>query len=1019
MAYAAVTCLIKTLEHLLRFPLLVIKIKDLQMNFPMSRGTDIPTDFLLEEFLRITPLMLSVSYKWSGIDDFMNPGKMKKLHNRIRRAFGCPVKWDSFCKPFIYGHGGVSICASRKAKYFFCEKAAKMVVLCDHLRLLRDSLGDSANMCNDREMLKYLEGLIIDVSYTSEDFIEELLFDSSIELEMMNFVNSVSNVDPRYLLGRVKFETDVRNIVDQRSGLYHSLQETLEKVDSIRRELRKIHAAKQTITGNLEFGDVSFKDSEPVTENLQLGDASVKESTRCTPSWKTEVIGLDDDLLSILDRLTMVPSGLERMAIVGMGGIGKTTLARRVFDEPLIGYHFYVRAWVTVSQGCRVRDLLLGLLDCPTQATDERYKKSNEQLAEDLYRSLKGKRYLIVMDDLWDTKAWDDVKRCFPDDKNGSRILVTTRLMKVADYVKPKVPPHCMNLLDVDHSWKLLHEKVFGKEDCPPELVDIGKRIARKCRGLPLAIVVLAGLLSRVRRTSDCWNGIADSVSSVVNTDPEQCMKILSLSYNHLPHYQRACFLYMGAFPEDCEIEAQKLINLWVAEGFLDTKKAIGIDEGKYLFLSSTGTSVEHLAEYYLEDLIARSLVLVGKRSFSGKIKTCRIHDLLRDLCLKEAQTKRFMHVLKRGTEGLPTDMNNQRRLCFHSDFSNDFLSVPKMPLVRSFLCFTLGSGFVPDIMFFHLGFKLLRVLDVISLHFEHFPVQIITLVHLRYLALTATFELPVSLSKLRNLRTLIIHGPWISTEYGEVPTLLLEYWNMPWLRHLRTSVACYLSNPFITKMDLRCPLSPKNLQSLSTITFTNCTKEVFAIMPCLKKLGICETEEDYSSDESSKCLSNLVYLQQLQALKCSFYEQTTKARISLHTFPSNLRKLTLSWSYMPWESMITIAKLPFLEVLKLKNYAFQGTEWEPSEEGFRYLKQLLIENTDLVHWKASSFHFPRLQHLILKSCKLLEEIPFGVGEIATLQLIELHSCSESAEISTTAIKEIIEGLDIHLRSNQ
>ncbi|KAL3510639.1 hypothetical protein ACH5RR_030040 [Cinchona calisaya] len=1038
MAYAPVTCLIETLEHLLRFPYLVITIKELQIEGCLSGGTaaDYPiTDDVLKKFMKNTETMLNIScteLSYGDIYHFMYPGIIRKVNNRFARTFGdrlylelcsdCYDVVDYACfVPNLLFSCFKSEYGIRKIKYYFCERAAKIVVLCNSLESLLYSLKDFANKCNDyEEKLKYLEGLVIDVAYRTEDYIEELLFDSEIELKMMNFVNRVCNVDRRSLIGSVDIEKDVKNIVSKKNGVYNYLQRTIKEVDSICKKVRSTRVElKIPVTENLQMEKIQVK--QPVTENLQILDNSIDDSSRHISSWKTEVVGLDDDLLSLLDRLTMVPSGLERLAIVGMGGIGKTTLARRLFEDPLITYHFYVRAWVTVSQVHRVRDMLLGLLNCLTQVREERYMKSNEQLAEDLYRSLKGKRYLVVMDDLWDTKAWDDVKRCFPDDKNGSRIVLTTRLTKVANYVNSKWSPHCMTLLDVEHSWKLLHEKVLGKEGCPLELVEIGKRIARKCQGLPLAIVVVAGLLSRIKKTSDCWNGIANSISAFLDTDPEQCMKVLALSYNHLPNCQKACFLYMGAFPEDCEIEAQKLINLWVAEGFLEKKQAEYTDEGDYRpFSERKPVILEQLAEDYLEDLIGRSLVLVGKRSFSGKIKTCHIHDVLRDFCLKEAHTERFMHVLKRDAEGLPADINNQRRLSFQSDFSSDFDSVPSMPLVRSFMCFTLCSGFVPDILFSHFGFKLLRVLDVIFLRFEHFPVEITKLVRLRYLALTATFELPESLSKLRNLQTLIIHGPWIYRESGVVPTLLLEYWNMPWLRHLSTSVVCYLIDPFVIEKDIRCPLAPKHLQNLSTIAFANCTKEIFSIMPRLKKLGICETKEDYSSDESSKCLSNLVYLHQLQELKCSFYRQSTKARKinGLDAFPSNLRKLTLSWSYIPWESMIIIARLPNLEVLKLKNYAFQGPEWEPFGEGFHQLKHLLIENNDLVHWKATSSNFPRLQHLALRSCKLLEEIPFGVGEIPTLLLIKLHYCSKSAEISAKEIQEQIEGVDVDIRSN-
>ncbi|CDP00693.1 unnamed protein product [Coffea canephora] len=117
---------------------------------------------------------------------------------------------------------------------------------------------------------------------------------------------------------------------------------------------------------------------------------------------------------------------------------------------------------------------------------------------------------------------------------------------------------------------------------------------------------------------------------------------------------------------------------------------------------------------------------------------------------------------------------------------------------------------------------------------------------------------------------------------------------------------------------------------------------------------------------------------------------------------------------------MIFIAMLPNLEVLKLKNYAFQGPKWEPTEEGFHSLKHLLIENTDLIHWEAIIVrHFPCLQHLVLKSCKLLEEIPFGVEELGTLQRLEAHYCSEPIENSAKEIQEQIEGIDVIIRSDR
>ncbi|KAL3501788.1 hypothetical protein ACH5RR_036237 [Cinchona calisaya] len=367
-----------------------------------------------------------------------------------------------------------------------------------------------------------------------------------------------------------------------------------------------------------------------------------------------------------------------------------------------------------------------------------------------------------------------------------------------------------------------------------------------------------------------------------------------------------------------------------------------------------------------------------------------------------------------------------KRRLSFQLNSDGDVHLAPPYPHLRSFLCFTLGSDFVPDIFFSSLQFKLLRVLDMFFLHFDSFPSQVLELTNLRHLALYVTYRLPISISKLLKLQTLIIHGPWNSRKVEEIQTLSLEYWNMPQLRHLYITVASCLSDPSLKTYILLKqyskikPEAARDLQTLSTISFASCKCEIFCAMPHLKKLAICETKQDYSRDSSSDCLNNLIFLQELETLKCSFYLERKRAWriLSWNAIPSGLKQLTLSQSYLPWKNMTFVAKLPNLEVLKLKSYAFQGPEWVPTEAGFCSLKHLLIEESDLVIWEATSNDFPRLQYLILKSCKMLLEIPYSVGAISALQRIELHYCSKSSEISAKNIQDQIDGLDIMIRSD-
>ncbi|KAL0370207.1 UNVERIFIED_CONTAM: putative late blight resistance proteinR1B-17 [Sesamum angustifolium] len=252
-----------------------------------------------------------------------------------------------------------------------------------------------------------------------------------------------------------------------------------------------------------------------------------------------------------------------------MGGIGKTTLARNLYSDSLIEYHFDIHAWVVLSQDYNVKLMFTSLVCSTGEPNGELNHKSIEELAERLYKNLKGRRYLVVMDDVWDTKVCDDVKRFFPDDNNGSRIVLTSRRSEA--------------------SWDLLRKTVFGEKDCPSTPEMIGQKIAHNCKGLPLAIVVIGGLLSKDSTAQKDWECIAEDVKTAATNGGDQFMEILSLSYNSLPYHLKACFLYTGVFPEDYEIFVTQLIKLWIAEGFVKPP---------------TPKSFKQVAEDYLKDLV-------------------------------------------------------------------------------------------------------------------------------------------------------------------------------------------------------------------------------------------------------------------------------------------------------------------------------------------------------------------------------------------------------------------------------
>ncbi|CAA2975424.1 late blight resistance homolog R1B-8 [Olea europaea subsp. europaea] len=385
-------------------------------------------------------------------------------------------------------------------------------------------------------------------------------------------------------------------------------------------------------------------------KDLHLSKTLPVDSSKSSSSIKSGMVGFDDELIQSKDRLTGSSTTLEIISIVGMEGIGKTRLAENIYDDSLIVKRFHTRAWIRVSQNYHVQEMLISVLYSRRNLSHESYENDTEKLGEQLYKTLKGNRYLIVMDDVWDTKVWDEVQRFFSDDNNSSRIILTTPKLYVALYANSSSPIFHLSLLSSIQSWELLRHLVFGKQCHPPEFEEIGMSIANNYRGRPLSVSVIGGLLYRSKRTVDHWIQVKRNINSVVTGPEDQIMEILSLSYNDLPHHPRSCFLYMGAFLEDRQIQIPKLIKLWVAKGFV---KPIG------------SKSLKAIVETYLEDLIDRNMVLILKRTFTGKIKACGLHDLMRDFYVRKAQDEKFLQVMDPHVEF--------SRISIHSDIYNHF----------------------------------------------------------------------------------------------------------------------------------------------------------------------------------------------------------------------------------------------------------------------------------------------------------------------------------------------------------
>ncbi|KAH0714414.1 hypothetical protein KY284_007319 [Solanum tuberosum] len=612
------------------------------------------------------------------------------------------------------------------------------------------------------------------------------------------------------------------------------------------------------------------------------------------------------------NELTVIP-------IFGMGGIGKTTLAKKVYDDAYIRSRFDKHEWVTISEDYNQKQMLLEIASSITGINQE---MSDDQLMEIVYRGLKGRRFLIVIDDIWSTEAWDQMQRIFPNDDKKSRILLTTRLKYVADYVSfPYFPPHSKSFLSLEDSWNLFTEKLFKKDHCPPLLEEIGKHIVQQCRGLPLSVVVVAGLVGKMDPTYDNWKNVEENLNSFFGTVSERCQSILSLSYNYLPQYLKACFLYVGVFPEDREINVSKLIKLWIAEKFVKERK---------------DKRLEVVAEEYLQEFIDRSLILAGKQRANGRTRTCKIHDLLRQLCLSEAHTENVVHVMN---GNVLEAIDDQRRVILLSKYEEKYDYRPRHSsgIVSTFI--SMGVAFPKEMSSSISEFKLLKVLDALSIKTD-FSGVIPQLVHLRYVA--ARIEKGLSLAKLRNLQTIIFKGLTVLDKL-EQP---LDIWRMTEIRHLHIRSPLYISNPVEAEQTLF-------LNNLQTLYLYNSpfVAEIIGRSPNLKKLKI----SDYSEHPDwPAILDSLSLIQDLETLHIKW------TIFCGDNFRPNLKQLKLTCTRIPWEDVKLLANLPNLEVLK-GDRAFDGTYWKLDEDiVFHKLKYLLLNgcyHLERINWCGSGVH--------------------------------------------------------------
>ncbi|PHT77730.1 hypothetical protein T459_15782 [Capsicum annuum] len=494
-----------------------------------------------------------------------------------------------------------------------------------------------------------------------------------------------------------------------------------------------------------------------------------------------------------------------------MPGSGKTTLAYKVYNDKSVCSHFDLRAWCTVDQDYDEKNLLVKLFN---QVTGSDLKFSEEiDVADKLRIKLHGNRYHIVLDDVWDVDTWDDLTRPFPEVKKGSRIILTTWQKEVAFHGRGNTDPLNLRLLRPEESWELLEKREFGEQSCPDELLDVGKEIAQNCKGLPLVADLIAGVIARREKTNEV-----------------DVMKVIELSYDHLPLQLKLCYLYIVRFSKDTRIQIHALKSYWCVEGLVEQTEMM---------------SVEEAMEIYLDNLISSSLVIAFNEI--GVDPICQLYDLVHDFCLIKARREKFFGQIS------------------SSDPSSSSYLMPRIVTIvydkehfgpNNFILFSTKtkrhSGkhlyslrITGDKMEDHLSdgchLRDLRILRVLFLHPSFMMVkdsllsEICMLNHLRCLGIgTEVKSLPSSFSNLRNLETLVVSNE------GSTWVLLPSIWDLVNLRVLKVTACSFFDLDIHEPIPITEDTKLENLRQLGklVLSYSKETEDIFKRFSNLQELS-------------------------------------------------------------------------------------------------------------------------------------------------------------------------------------
>lgn len=806
-----------------------------------------------------------------------------------------------------------------------------------------------------------------------------------IEIEFDVMQAFISQVDPHLTNNQIfqcwlkhirKVAFEVEDIIDEYAfllgkmdGTESFLRKTFHQSKNVMiwynvsSQLKQVKSRLQNLTTMKERYGIKIYDNDETSSSHNITRKFYFSDSSYLNDDDDAIVGQKDHSKKLLGCLNDAGPDRAIIMIQGMGGSGKSTLARSIYRKQDVTL---CHAWTSTSRNRRVEDILINIIDKLDIGSNEHDTSDCEGMVKTIHSYLQNRKYLIVLDDLWERESWSCFDNAFPKNSHGSIVIITTRNEAVASLAEEKHTIRLGNLSE-EESWDLFSKKAFVKlpeATCPKGLISCAKEILEKCQGLPLAIVAIGSLLSYRGMEEREWKSFYNQLNWQLTYNPElsRVSNVLSSSLNDLPTHLKNCFLYCGLFPEDCEIRRKWIIRMWIAEGFVE-------DRG-------TEITPEEVAEEYLKELIERSLIQVVERNEFGRPRRFKVHNIVKEITRTSSKKQRFALICDNPV--LTSLGDTERRVFVHAG-GQDFQPGVAWQQLRSFLLFDKHVS-VPWILTASSSFRLLRVMCLRYSLLKDFPNAIVGLFNLYYLDLSRTKvkKIPKSVARLKNLQTLHLRRTFVRKLPREIKLLIN-------LRHLSVSSDLYGTSI----LGNICGL--KSLQTLRDVKASKNLVQNLSFLTQLKTLSITNVLASHNEDLWSS-VGKLTVLTRLAVASDADDEV-----LSIKNFraPRYLEKFYLDGKLADGVLFPISGRFQNLKRLSMR---LSGLVQDPVSSLSEMTNLVYLELTCAYDGESLVFccgSFLKLRQLRLEKLENLSSIEINNGSMANLTDLEFHDLGE------------------------